>query len=267
MRTAAPLLLLLCCLFACENAETIPDDDPVTAVRPAVDPLKWEPYTLEDSAALRPRGPYYTYRLSTLRATDGDPTLRRMINDTLAAYVLGEPLAVGASLEEVLPSEQARRFSDYQQQELEEEWLQEAPSAFTMAEDHETEVVFQNDSLVVLAHHYYIYSGGAHGNFVTTLLPFATTPPRRLAFSDLFREGSEPHLRRLLTERGDSLTEGMLYVDSVPVTDNLAPLPDGVRFVYEPYAIAPYAAGEVVIELTYGEVEEWLRPGVAGLVE
>ncbi|NJB84442.1 hypothetical protein GGR26_000187 [Lewinella marina] len=264
---AAALLLLLALFLGCGNA----DPDPVTpeadAEERTYEPLEWEPYALEDSAALRPRGPYFTYRLSTLVAFGGDPELRRFINKRLTDHVVGSPVTDGGNLKEVMPDVLEQRFTDYREQELEEEWLQEAPHSFTVEEEDATEVVFQSDSLIVLAHSTYTYSGGAHGNYGTTLLAFATRPPRRLTPADLFRPGSEAELSRLLMARADSLTEGGLLVDSVPVTDNLAPLPGGVRFVYPPYEIAPYAVGEVVIDLPYAAVRPWLRPEVEKWVQ
>lgn len=267
MRAAAPLLLLLTCLFfGCENRDAPPVGTAGPETATAAPPLEWKPVTYADSTALRPRGPYFTYQLSTVEATGGDPRVRQLINDTLATLVLGRSLPPGTSLEDAVPREVERRFADYRNQELEEEWLQEAPISFSEAEDQQTEVLFQSDALVVLAHHYYAYTGGAHGNYATTLLPVATTPPRRLTYDELFLPGSARHVSRLLTQRADSLTGGGLYVDTVPVTDNLAPLPDGVRFVYAPYDIAPYAAGEVVIDLPYATLRPWLREGVEALV-
>ena len=256
---------LICSLLffaiACSpEPQTEPETGPVEESALAAEPLRFVPYRYADSVPLRPHGPFFVYRLRTLRAEGGDDRLQRTINDTLATRIWGFVPAAGVPLDTAVRAYLAPQFADYLGQEVQEEWLQEAPQTLSREQDERTEVIYQSDSLVVLAHHYYEYDGGAHGMHFTELLPFGAQPPRLLTYDDLFRPDAGPALRRLLTERAAREPE-RTFGDSIPVTRNVAPLADGVRFLYEPYAIGPYASGEIALDLPYGELGGLLRDG------
>ena len=257
-------LLFALLLFVSCGGETDPvpgegaQPDPLPSVAPS--PLRFTDYGYADSVALRKRGPYYVYDLTTLRAADGAEELRRLINDTLAAAILGFAPAAGIPLDTAVRAYLAPRFDEYREQDVQEEWLQEAPASFRREEFIRTELLYRTDSLIVLANHYYEYTGGAHGMHYTQLLPFSVYPPRRLTFEDLFREGAEAPLRDLLT-REAMRDPDRVFGDSIPVTRNVAPLADGVRFLYDPYAIGPYASGEIALDLPYSELRGLLRSG------
>ena len=255
---------LICLLFlsalAC-SPEPARDPEPSEiddAVAPAATPLRLVPYTYADSVPLRPHGPYFTYRLHTLRAEGGAADLRRTINDTLAVRQWGFVPADGIPLDTAVKAYLAPQFADYLGQEVQEEWLQEAPQTLSREQDERTEVLYRTDSLLVLAHLYYEYSGGAHGMYFTELLPFRIHPPRMLTYDDLFLPHAGPALGQLLNEYA-AREPGRTFGDSIPVTRNVAPLADGVRFLYEPYAIGPYASGEIAIDLPYAELRGLLR--------
>ncbi len=250
-------------LFTCQS-EPVGTDPAGEAVPPAT-PLVLEPYTYADSAALTDYGPYYTFHLATLTATGGDPALRRLVNDSLNARILHRALPADSTLAEALPGYLAGQFADYRAQEVDPEFLQEAPQSYARVVDLRTEVLYESDSLLVLALQYYEYTGGAHGMSFTTLYTFAAAPPRSIAFDDIFQSGSADRLSALLTSTARA-GEAMLYVDTVPVTANVALLPEGVRFSYEPYAIGPYAAGQIAIDLPYDSLGGLLRADILPVV-
>ncbi len=259
-RLLIPLLLLA--LPACQSD---PPPPPAVEEAPPPGPLVLEAYTYTDSTALTEYGPYFTFHLDGLRATGGDPTLRRLINDTLATRLLYRSLPADSSVIEALPGYLAREFADYRAQEVDPEFLQEAPRAYAREIDQRVEVLHQTDSLLVLALRYYEYAGGAHGMSSTSLFNFTAFPPRYLGAGEVFKAGSDNRLRELLTARAKA-EEAMLYVDTVPVTDNFALLPDSLEFLYAPYAIGPYAAGEIALRLPYDSLADLLRPEVPPLI-
>ncbi len=268
MRFLASCFLVLLFFAACANEA---EPDPVSQQTaepepPPPQPLTFAPYRYDDSTALRPHGPYFTYGLQTLRAQGGNPALRRLINDTLTAVMLEFVPPDRMPLDTAVRLYLNPLFDDYREQEVQEEWLQEAPNTFSRQQQEETELLYRNDSLVVLVHQYYEYTGGAHGMHYTTLLPFAVEPPRFLTYDDLFPAGMEDTLSSLLMAKAMENPE-QIFGDSLPVTRNVAPLPGGVRFLYDPYAIGPYSSGEIALDLPYGELEGILRPGVAELVK
>ncbi|WP_116105940.1 DUF3298 and DUF4163 domain-containing protein [Lewinella sp. IMCC34191] len=259
--------LISCCLLlllaACSNdADITSDTDSFPVAVPPTDPLSFEDYRYDDSTALRDHGPFFTYHLQTLRAQGGSEALRRVINDTLSARLFGFVASDNLPLDTAVRAYVNPLFADYTEQDIQEEWLQEAPQSFSREQDERTEVLFRGDSLIVLAHLYYEYTGGAHGMHFTTLLPFSVEPPALLTYDDFFPAGVEDRLRELLMAKAMEDPE-RIFGDSIPVTRNVAPLPDGVRFLYDPYAIGPYASGEIALDLPYAELSGILRPGVA----
>lgn len=256
------LLFILPLLWLAGCTGDTPSD---AVVRVPTTPLRLEPYTFEDSAALRTHGPYFTYRLHTLEASGGDPALRQLINDTLAARITHHALPQDSSLEAVLPHYVTGLFDDYLAQPVDEGMLQESAAPYTQEAYQETEILYDSDSLLVLSHLYYEYMGGAHGMSFVTLLPFGKFPPRRITYDQLFRPDSRERLSEILTLQGQRQGDG-LYVDTVPVTTNVAPLPGGMRFMYEPYAIAPYASGNIAIDVPYDSLRGLLAPQLTGLL-
>ena len=256
------ICLLLLSAFACtpEREDVAGTSAVEPATEPAPAPLRLTAYSYTDSVPLRPHGPFFTYRLRTLRAEGGEAGLRRAINDTLAVRLWGFVPGAGVPPDTAVRAYLAPLFADYQSQDVQEEWLQEAPQTLARVQEERTEVLYRTDSLLVLAHRYYEYTGGAHGMHFTELLPFRIQPPGLLTYDDVFRPDAGPDLERLLTERA-AREPGRTFGDPIPVTRNVAPLAEGVRFLYEPYAIGPYASGEIALDLPYAELRGLLRPG------
>ena len=263
MRSLPYLFLLLWLpLVSCTgDAEADDGASQAAQVQTPPPPLEFTPYRYADSTALREHGPYFVYHLETVRANGGPEALRQAINDSLDVRLFGFTVNDAVPLDTAVRAYLATEFADYRAQEVQEEWLQEAPHTFAREQDERTEVVYRGDSLIVLAHRYYEYTGGAHGMHFTDLLPFAVDPPRLLHYDDLFLGGKEDTLSQLLLAKAMETPE-RIFGDSVPVTRNLAPLPEGVRFLYEPYAIGPYASGEIALALPYASLRGILRPGV-----
>ncbi|MGB3800920.1 MAG: DUF3298 domain-containing protein [Lewinella sp.] len=258
--------LITCCLLlvlaACSSDPDINSEtDPFPVALPPVAPLTFADYRYEDSTALRDRGPYFTYRLRTLRAEGGTEELRRMINDSLSTQLFGFVVSDNVPMDTAVRAYLNPLFADYAEQEVQEEWLQEAPQTFSRHQEETTEVVYRSDSLIVLSHQYYEYSGGAHGMSFTELLPFAVNPPSLLGYDDIFLPDQEDRLSELLLAKAMEEPD-RIFGDSVPVTGNLAPLPEGIRFIYDPYAIGPYASGEIALDLPYASLQGMLRPGI-----
>lgn len=116
------------------------------------------------------------------------------------------------------------------------------------------------------------YTGGAHGNRMTRYLVFDTRTGKRLAPADVFREGFQEPLNRLIDSRYREMTglseterldgeKGRLFENYIHFNDNFALTPEGVTFYYNNYEIAAYAFGPTVIGFSYGELADLLRPG------
>lgn len=131
-------------------------------------------------------------------------------------------------------------------------------------------VICQQGDLLSLRILDYGYSGGAHGNFGSTVRSFDLRTGRALTFDDIFRPAARTQLLPLL-ERGVRRTLGIgdnerldtqLLENDMRLTTNACLTPGGVLFVYVPYEIAAYALGEVSVFVPLAELRPLLREGL-----
>ena len=131
-------------------------------------------------------------------------------------------------------------------------------------------VICQQGDLLSLRLLDYGYSGGAHGNFGSTVRSFDLRTGRVLAFDDIFRPGARTRLLPLL-ERGVRRSLGIgdnerldtqLLDNEMRLTTNACLTPGGVLFMYVPYEIAAYALGEVPVFIPLAELRPLLREGL-----
>lgn len=132
-------------------------------------------------------------------------------------------------------------------------------------------VLLNSTKLVTLQLSSYVYTGGAHGMNTTTFFVFDAATGKRLFIDDVFVPGFKNRLNALIEARfredkGLSPTDpldgekGGLFENSIVFTRNFALTGSGAIFLYNPYEIAPYAAGSTGIELHSGELAGLLKP-------
>ncbi|CAH0999447.1 hypothetical protein LEM8419_00747 [Neolewinella maritima] len=262
MHLRIALFLLLC--YGCQT----PDPAAAPTTQPPA-PLTFTPLAYADSASLLGDSmPYRRMYVETLVASGGDPVLRDTLNALITRQLLDRMPSPDSTLEELLHTSVQQSLTAYTSQEVDAQAVRESPYQYVHMDDHRTVVEYQSDSLYVLAHNHAFYSGGAHGMYYTVLLTVATDPVRHLRLTDVFKPGTEAALSKLLTAR--TKAPGVAYTtfeDTIPATENFALLPDGMRFLYPPYEIGPYAAGEIAIELPYDELRPLLRTSMLPLID
>lgn len=117
------------------------------------------------------------------------------------------------------------------------------------------------DSIAVLCHYVYMYTGGAHGGAEQQYINYSLTDNRELTlndFIDLSRPQTALALRRCLTdafikkyepEWGD--LQDFRHYDLLPLTNNFYVCKDGLVFVYQEYEVGPYAMGMPSVVIPY----------------
>jgi len=110
------------------------------------------------------------------------------------------------------------------------------------------------------------FLGGAHPNSNLVYLNFDRQNGRLLELSDLFSPGYEPKLNELVNSHfrksknykpEDDLTDKTgLFENNISFNNNFGLLKEGIRFYYNPYEIAPYAAGPFEVLIPYSELQE-----------
>ncbi len=136
-----------------------------------------------------------------------------------------------------------------------------------------TQILDNTPDVLALAVFRYVYSGGAHGMESTELVSFDARTGRRFTYRDVFFPTAKAGLEAALTaavrrkfgiDPASALndSDALLQVDKLPVTQNVALTSGGVYFLYHPYEIAAYAAGEIGLFLPFRELRGLLRPGL-----
>jgi hypothetical protein len=142
--------------------------------------------------------------------------------------------------------------------------------------DERLQVLYFNNRLLVLSHYTYVDGGGAHGNYFTSFVCVDLVGQSVLNLNDVLDSaGAHKQLQKLLEEqlkndrhmkKEDSLS-GILFEDTMSLTNNIFLTGKGIGFCYNPYQIASYADGEIDIFIPYKRLEPFLRPKFKKLIE
>ncbi|GGG56086.1 DUF3298 and DUF4163 domain-containing protein [Hymenobacter glacieicola] len=172
--------------------------------------------------------------------------------------------------------EQLSSFTkDYQQEagpmltELDEDTSSYRPLATLRYEQQTSTYVLWNEgSLLSIGYFNYDYSGGAHGNYGTTVCSYDTRTGRVLRYPDIFRAGSEAQLEQLLGRyarpvlglQPEQPLSDALFENTLPVTRNVYLTSGGAVFVYSPYEVASFAQGEIRVFVPVSGLRPLLKP-------
>ena len=109
------------------------------------------------------------------------------------------------------------------------------------------------------------YTGGAHGNLDVLTLNYSLLTGQRLGLVDLFEDPdaalqimSAWAYKKLSQRLGGMRQEQTLRTGLTPVPENFASLtlvPEGVRMNFQPYQVAPWAAGAQKVTIPLEELQ------------
>jgi len=124
--------------------------------------------------------------------------------------------------------------------------------------------------------HTMAYTGGAHPNNWPDTWVFDLADGRALTLDDLFpaRDGAlrllAPYVRTQLRNALDQMAlDDMLLPGTEPTPDNYARFTltgQGLTFLFPPYQVAPYAAGEQHVTIPMDRLAPLLRPSLGALL-
>lgn len=127
------------------------------------------------------------------------------------------------------------------------------------------EISRPSDMAVSVTFNVYSYTGGAHGNLEITCLNYSLPAGRRLNLEDLF-EHTEKALQLMSAWSQKELQRSLgEYADAEMIRDGVAPelknfanlslTPQGVRIEFQPYQVAPWAAGPQHVDMPLTELQ------------
>ncbi len=130
---------------------------------------------------------------------------------------------------------------------------------------------YESEHLLCIGFENYTYWGGAHGYGSTTFLNFDKETGTHLKNEELFKTNSG--FEKLAEERFRKQyhidAEKNLSETGYFFTDNKFVLPENIGFkdnqlilLYNPYEVASYAEGQLILKFDLEDVKEYLRPGL-----
>ncbi|HEY9178275.1 MAG TPA: DUF3298 domain-containing protein [Flavipsychrobacter sp.] len=174
----------------------------------------------------------------------------------------------GDDIKSCLDGLKTKYFNDYKHVSDEEKKLFKTTSSFgNWSEQTNFWVVYNDDGLVVLNHHVYAYTGGAHGNYGSRYLCIDSRDKKLLKLDDVLQVDTA-RLVRILEQEARKLYK---IADEAPLYENLLTeelyIPEqfyisnkGVTFVYGIYEVASYADGEISLFVPYSKIMGMLTP-------
>ena len=115
------------------------------------------------------------------------------------------------------------------------------------------------------------FTGGAHGNYFTFYYLYDIDNGQRIHIDDLLKDNAHSKLlsmadqqfreSRQLGQDADYNEMGYWFEDNVfTLPENFKYSEGGIEFRYNPYEIAPYSEGEIILLFPLSEVQELIKP-------
>lgn len=283
------LLPLVACMLACGGKgsslpETTQENDSTAAVM----------VQTTDDKSLKVKEERFSFETKNVKVelladfpTDGNAVLTNaiaeFINETLGGTYQG-PLTDGQQLLNYYGENSQKELLDMAK-EMKDNNLPDADQmqlySYTRLKKH-----YETDRYVTYSSHYETFTGGAHGMHGDASVTLRKSDGRRFTSQDMFRSITSTKLQKLMKEglrtyftyegeqapTDEALAE-LLHLEGYYSIDYL-PMPqyppymdkDGIHFVYQPYEIAAYAAGEPAFTLNYKDAKPLLSRAAAELI-
>lgn len=185
--------------------------------------------------------------------------INNAITEEISAHLVFEENTDGMVLENAIASfnagfeEVKRQFND-----------QTIPWEATFSGD----IIYEDTQMVTVVINAYLFTGGAHGNSEVTYLNFDKITGKEMENWELFddEEGfthyAETKFRiQEKVPQDDSINQtGFMFEAEVfHLSENIGYTPDGVQLLYNPYEIASFAEGPIVLTIPFQEANKYLK--------
>jgi len=126
--------------------------------------------------------------------------------------------------------------------------------------------VGQRQNILTFYQTTYFFSGGAHGNGWTHYINIDSNKKSMISLDDLVAKQHQAKLQELLwesyIEHNQTSDESSFYTNKQDfyVSTEFYFTPEGVSFVYPPYAIGPFAEGEITLQVYWQQLEDIVNP-------
>lgn len=128
-------------------------------------------------------------------------------------------------------------------------------------------VMYNDDGILVLNHHTYDYTGGAHGNYGSKYLCLDTRSRKVLRSEDIFGKNAEAvvpilekEVRKTFEIADEQALNEYLLAEEMFVPEQFYLTGKGITFSYGIYELGPYAMGEINVFIPYTKIAHLLTP-------
>ena len=163
----------------------------------------------------------------------------------------------GCRTREVGESEQLKGYINSISQTLRDESADMLVGSSMTTEEYQSKysVVFADEKYISFRAEEYSYTGGAHGSNKITVGTIDRKTGRRLRLKDLISTDKLPELSKILYAKVVKKLGGEenLQGEVLPI-ENFCVVKGGLKFVYNEYEVACYAAGAIEIVVLFDEM-------------
>ena len=145
------------------------------------------------------------------------------------------------------------------------------PAQMHYSLDSHAEIITDDTALVTIELSGYYWQGGAHGITITKYINWDTRAKKNLRLDDILISGYAPKLNaiaeqifraeELLTPTATLANDYFFKNARFSLNNNFALTPLGIKFMYNPNEIKPYAAGQTSLEIPYQKISKLIKPG------
>lgn len=221
-----------------------------------------------------PRSPKSFFRFDWMEASSADQALNTFVNDAIRSGLLGDSLAnIYKDLNKAIEALKKDYFANYRtevQGMLAEGIIDttEEMNSLNYETDQSVFIYYNTPKLLTVGYNSYYYTGGAHGMHGTSVYSYDLESRKEINIEDVLKPGYENKLGAALAKAVRSryqltanqpLSE-ILFEDQVAPNENFGLTSKGIFFVYAPYEIAAYAAGEIELFVPFNDIKALLQP-------
>ncbi len=130
-------------------------------------------------------------------------------------------------------------------------------------------VMYENKQMITIAHYSFEFTGGAHGNYGTSLATIQKSSGKKLAIGDVLNAAGIKALPAILDrvarmqfeiKNNKPLDQNYFLVNAIPVSENFYVTDSGIGFLYAPYQIKSFADGEINLLVPFTALTSYLQP-------
>lgn len=226
--------------------------------------------------------PYCDFSIDFTYLNETD-TVANLINRTIQSEFLGgeyallAPEAAVDSFRNTYRNDYRKEIKElYLKERAEASAIEEIPAWFGQTYSLVTFVEEGRGGVVNASANYFLDQGGAHPHQWSRWLNFDFVTGKVLEKQDVFHEGTQNDIESLLLRKlillqaeenpdnevktlEDLQNMGFLQHTPMFIPDNFLLSQRAMLFLFNRYDIAPYSAGEIVLEVPYEEIEHYIK--------